>query len=132
MGYRLPPRQGGTGSTGRSPMGPSMDDGPVMSDRPETQMQVDSDAGGSGGVGLGGVGLSAGRVGMPISLPGFKTAGTGTGVRGSIRFAKGGKVDGVAKKGKTKGKMVKMAKGGSVSSRADGCAKKGKTRGKMV
>jgi len=31
-----------------------------------------------------------------------------------------------------KGGCVKMAKGGSASSRADGCAKRGKTRGKMV
>ncbi len=50
-------------------------------------------------------------------------------------YAKGGKVkqaDGVAKKGKTATKMVKMAKGGSVSARADGVAKKGKTHTKMV
>jgi hypothetical protein len=31
-----------------------------------------------------------------------------------------------------KGGMLKMAKGGSASSRADGCAQRGKTRGKMV
>jgi len=31
-----------------------------------------------------------------------------------------------------KGGCVKMAKGGSASSRADGCAQRGKTRGKMV
>jgi len=30
------------------------------------------------------------------------------------------------------GKTMKMAKGGSASSRADGCAQRGKTRGKMV
>ena len=30
------------------------------------------------------------------------------------------------------GKVKKMAKGGSASSRADGCAVKGKTRGRMV
>jgi hypothetical protein len=50
------------------------------------------------------------------------------------RFAKGGKVkqaDGIAKKGKTATKMVKMAKGGSVSARADGIATKGKTNCKM-
>ena len=34
--------------------------------------------------------------------------------------------------GKKKGGCVKMAKGGSASSRADGCAQRGKTRGKMV
>ncbi len=31
-----------------------------------------------------------------------------------------------------KGGCVKMAKGGSVSSRADGCAQRGKTRGKII
>jgi hypothetical protein len=36
--------------------------------------------------------------------------------------------DGMAKKGKTKGMEVKMAKGGSI----DGCATKGKTKGAMV
>jgi len=34
--------------------------------------------------------------------------------------------------GYKKGGCVKMAKGGSASSRADGCATKGKTKGKMV
>lgn len=40
----------------------------------------------------------------------------------------------VAKKamGMKKGGCVKMAKGGSASSRADGCAQRGKTRGKFV
>lgn len=33
---------------------------------------------------------------------------------------------------KAKGGCVKMAKGGSVSSRADGVAQRGKTKGKMV
>jgi hypothetical protein len=45
------------------------------------------------------------------------------------KMAKGG---GVEIKGKTKGKMVKMANGGSVSKRADGIASKGKTHCKMV
>ena len=40
-------------------------------------------------------------------------------------MAKGG---GVESKGKTKGTMVKMAKGGSI----DGCATKGKTKGRMI
>jgi len=47
-------------------------------------------------------------------------------------FAKGG---GIESKGKTKGKMVKMAEGGMVghaSARADGCAQRGKTRCKQV
>lgn len=43
--------------------------------------------------------------------------------------ARGG---GVEMKGKTKGRMVKMAMGGSVSKRADGAAKRGKTSCKMV
>lgn len=33
---------------------------------------------------------------------------------------------------KAKGGCVKMAKGGTASSRADGCATKGKTKGRMV
>lgn len=51
---------------------------------------------------------------------------------GQPMYAKGG---GVERKGKTKGKTVKMAKGGSVgkaSKRADGVAQRGKTRCKMV
>ena len=42
-------------------------------------------------------------------------------------YAKGG---GVESKGKTKGKMVRMAMGGAV--RGSGCESKGKTRGKFV
>ena len=34
--------------------------------------------------------------------------------------------------GHKKGGVIKMAKGGSVSSRADGCCVKGKTKGKML
>lgn len=52
-------------------------------------------------------------------------------VRGS-KYSKGG---GVESKGKTKGKMVKMATGGSVgkaSKRADGIATKGKTKCKVM
>jgi hypothetical protein len=37
----------------------------------------------------------------------------------------------LAERGMKKGGTVKMAKGGSASSRADGIASKGKTRGKM-
>jgi hypothetical protein len=48
--------------------------------------------------------------------------------KGEMKMARGG---GVEKTGKTDGKMVKMAKGGYVSS-ADGCVSKGKTKGKMV
>ena len=48
---------------------------------------------------------------------------------GKMEYARGG---GIEHKGKTKGKMVKMAMGGSVSKRADGVAKKGKTRCKVM
>ena len=44
------------------------------------------------------------------------------------KMAKGG---GVETQGKTKGKIVKMAKGGAVSSRADGVAQRGKTNCKV-
>jgi hypothetical protein len=49
------------------------------------------------------------------------------------KMAKGGnvKADGVAKKGKTEGKMVKMAAGGFVKT-ADGCAQRGKTKAFQV
>ena len=53
----------------------------------------------------------------------------GTKKMGKGGMAKGG---GVEMKGKTKGKMVKMAKGGSVSKRADGIASKGKTNCKVM
>ena len=43
-------------------------------------------------------------------------------------YAKGG---GVEAKGRGAGKMVRMASGGSVSSRADGIASRGRTRGKV-
>ena len=43
-------------------------------------------------------------------------------------YAKGG---GIESRGKTKGTVIRMASGGSVSARADGIASKGKTRGKM-
>ena len=47
---------------------------------------------------------------------------------GPKKMAKGG---GIERKGKTKGKMVKMATGGYVKS-ADGVAKKGRTNCKKV
>ena len=43
-------------------------------------------------------------------------------------YAKGG---GIESRGKTKGTVIRMASGGSVSARADGIASKGKTKGKM-
>jgi hypothetical protein len=47
------------------------------------------------------------------------------------KMAKGGNVDGIAKKGKTEGKVVKMAAGGFVKT-ADGCAQRGKTKAFQV
>jgi hypothetical protein len=47
---------------------------------------------------------------------------------GGMGYARGG---GIESKGKTKGTMIKMAKGGYVRS-ADGCASSGKTKGTMV
>jgi hypothetical protein len=44
---------------------------------------------------------------------------------GSVGFAKGG---GIESRGKTKGTIIRMAAGGSVSSRADGIAQRGKTK----
>ena len=44
---------------------------------------------------------------------------------GAAKFAKGG---GIESRGKTKGTVIRMAAGGSVSSRADGIAQRGKTR----
>lgn len=47
---------------------------------------------------------------------------------GMKKYARGG---GVESKGKTKGTMIRMASGGSVSARADGIASKGKTNCKI-
>jgi hypothetical protein len=44
---------------------------------------------------------------------------------GAAKFAKGG---GIESRGKTKGTIIRMAAGGSVSSRADGIAQRGKTK----
>ena len=44
------------------------------------------------------------------------------------KYAKGG---GIESKGKTVGSVIKMASGGSVSSRADGIASRGKTNCKI-
>jgi hypothetical protein len=59
----------------------------------------------------------------PVGPLGIKTGGQ------IKKMAQGGyaKADGVAKKGKTQPKMVKMAKGGSVKT-ADGIAQRGKTK----
>jgi hypothetical protein len=47
---------------------------------------------------------------------------------GMPKYARGG---GIEIKGKTQGKFIKMASGGSVSARADGIAQRGKTNCKM-
>lgn len=70
--------------------------------------------------------------GMTFKRGGAMKCGTKKMAMGGKAYAKGG---GVESRGKTKGKMVKMAKGGMVgkaSKRADGVAKKGKTSCKMV
>jgi hypothetical protein len=57
-----------------------------------------------------------------------KNAVGNTGMQQAAGYKKGGSIDGVAKRGKTQGTMVKKyAKGGSI----DGCAQRGKTRGTM-
>ena len=61
----------------------------------------------------------------------FKKNGQPDGMKPVSGYARGG---GIESKGKTKGKIVKMASGGMVghaSARADGCAQRGKTKGKM-
>jgi hypothetical protein len=76
------------------------------------------------------VGRMPPQANMPV--PTMKKGGTAKMKSGGACMARGG---GIETKGKTKGKMVKMATGGSVGSasrRADGCATKGKTKGKMV
>ena len=47
---------------------------------------------------------------------------------GMAKYAKGG---GIESSGKTKGTVIRMASGGSVSARADGIAQRGKTKFKM-
>jgi hypothetical protein len=62
-----------------------------------------------------------------IGGPGIKAGGQ------VKKMAQGGyaKADGVASRGKTQPKMVKMAKGGFVKT-ADGCAQRGKTKAFQV
>lgn len=99
------------------------------------ELQEDEMAKKGGSAGLGGMAGSG--------LAGAARRGTVTVEPYNERFKKGGSVgggfrrvaDGIASKGKTKGTMVRMASGGSVSSasrRADGIAQRGKTRGRMV
>jgi hypothetical protein len=73
---------------------------------------------------------------MQPSRPGGSPQIDGPGIKagGQVKkMAQGGyaKADGVASRGKTQPKMVKMAKGGFVKT-ADGCAKRGKTKAFQV
>ncbi len=61
--------------------------------------------------------------GKPAFMMGKKMMGGGM-----SGYAKGG---GIESKGKTKGTVIRMASGGSVSARADGIAQRGKTKFKM-
>lgn len=62
----------------------------------------------------------------------MREAETGAAKGGPVKkMASGGSVDGIAKKGKTQGKVVKMASGGFVKN-ADGCAQRGKTKAFQV
>ena len=91
-----------------------------MANRPA--MPAQSNMGGA----MRGLDRAAAMSGRPMPTPGRP-----------VGMKKGGvtRADGCVTKGHTKGKMVKMARGGSVSSaskRGDGCDIKGKTRGRMV
>lgn len=69
------------------------------------------------------------RGGMPMKdgKPAFMQKKMNMG--GMAKYARGG---GIESRGKTKGTVIKMASGGSVSARADGCAQRGKTKGRML
>lgn len=75
----------------------------------------------------GSVGLTGGPKPSPIRSQPIRSAPVGGKPAPARPMAKGG---GVEAKGKTAGKTVKMAKGGSA--RGCGIAVKGKTKGKMV
>jgi len=77
--------------------------------------------GGMAGMKKGGMPMKDGK---PAFMMGKKKMMGG----GMAGYAKGG---GIESSGKTKGTVIRMASGGSVSARADGIASKGKTKGKM-
>ena len=60
--------------------------------------------------------------------PSFQKKEGKKGEKAEMKFAKGG---GIESRGKTVGKVIRMASGGSVSSRADGIASRGKTNCKI-
>jgi hypothetical protein len=97
-----------------APMGPMAPQAPV-DPRQLAAMQAAMQA-------QGGAPMAPPPAPMPPPAPGMKRGG-------SVKFAKGG---GIESRGKTKGTIIRMASGGSVSSasrRADGIAQRGKTRG---
>ena len=54
---------------------------------------------------------------------------------GRVKSSASSRADGIAQRGKTRGSMPTMKKGGSVSSassRGDGIAQRGKTKGRIV
>jgi hypothetical protein len=70
------------------------------------------------------------KKGAPKSMMKHEAAEMGAIKKGGMaKMAKGG---GIESRGKTKGTIVRMASGGSVSSRADGIAQRGKTKGKVI
>jgi len=68
------------------------------------------------------MGMKKGGMPMKDGKPAFMKKMNMGGMAG---YAKGG---GIESRGKTKGTVVRMASGGSVSARADGIAQRGKTR----
>jgi hypothetical protein len=65
------------------------------------------------------------KKGAPASMIKHEKAEMGMKKGGMAGYAKGG---GIESRGKTKGTVVRMASGGSVSARADGIAQRGKTK----
>jgi len=65
------------------------------------------------------------KKGAPASMMKHEKAEAGMKKGGMSKYAKGG---GIESRGKTQGTIIKMATGGSVSSRADGIAQRGKTK----
>ena len=68
------------------------------------------------------------KKGAPASMIKHEKAEMGMKKGGMAGYAKGG---GIESRGKTKGTVIRMASGGSVSARADGIAQRGKTKFKM-
>jgi len=72
-------------------------------------------------------GMKKGGMPMKDGKPAFMM-GKKMNMGGMAKYAKGG---GIESRGKTKGTVIRMASGGSVSARADGIAQRGKTKFKM-